>query len=636
MPGDARKRSISSASVTRIEFAATLRSPADMDDRFHALAELAVHGANVQPGQVVAVGATIGQEELARAVAEAALPARRALRRRRVLRPVRQARADRARRPRDARRSCRRGTATASSSSRERGDARIALAGVVDPDVFDGLDPALLGRDQLPGLKETARIIGERTTNWTIVPCPHPGWAQARLPGARRGRRATSGSGTSSCTCCGSTSRTRPAAWDERVAALRRSAERADRAPLRRDRAERARHRAHGRPAAASLWWAGDFTTRDGLEHLPNLPTEEVFTTPDPLRDGGPRHLDEAARAEGRHDRARPARALRGRPRGRGRRRRERRRDPRAHRRSTRARVRLGELALVDRQGRIGPLGTIFYDTLLDENAVSHIALGFGFPFAVGRRGPRPRQPERDPHRLHDRLARARRHRRHRRGRARAGAPRRRLADLTATAPARGAPYDCVARSRPDARDAADLGRSTAIEAGGRGRLEPDDAAALHARAARDEGVLAEGGPLVVDTGRPHGPLAEGQVRRPRAGLGGARSGGARSTSRSTRSASTRCARRSSRTSSARDLYVVDAFAGADPGAPARAPRRHRPRLPRAVRADDVHHADRRRSSRASSRRRSSCTRRASRPTRTRTARAAARSSCCTRRAPRC
>ena len=43
-----------------------------MDDRFHALAELAVHGANVQPGQVVAVGATVGQEELARAIAEAA------------------------------------------------------------------------------------------------------------------------------------------------------------------------------------------------------------------------------------------------------------------------------------------------------------------------------------------------------------------------------------------------------------------------------------------------------------------------------------------------------------------------------------------------------------------------------------
>jgi aminopeptidase len=45
---------------------------------------------------------------------------------------------------------------------------------------------------------------------------------------------------------------------------------------------------------------------------------------------------------------------------------------------------RLGELALVDREGRIGPLETVFYDTLLDENAASHIAIGNGFAFAVG------------------------------------------------------------------------------------------------------------------------------------------------------------------------------------------------------------------------------------------------------------
>jgi aminopeptidase len=45
---------------------------------------------------------------------------------------------------------------------------------------------------------------------------------------------------------------------------------------------------------------------------------------------------------------------------------------------------RLGEVALVDSQGRIGPLGTVFYDTLLDENSASHIALGHGFAFAVG------------------------------------------------------------------------------------------------------------------------------------------------------------------------------------------------------------------------------------------------------------
>jgi aminopeptidase len=46
--------------------------------------------------------------------------------------------------------------------------------------------------------------------------------------------------------------------------------------------------------------------------------------------------------------------------------------------------ARLGELALVDGRGRIGPLGTVFYDTLLDENAASHIAFGQAFLFAAG------------------------------------------------------------------------------------------------------------------------------------------------------------------------------------------------------------------------------------------------------------
>ena len=45
--------------------------------------------------------------------------------------------------------------------------------------------------------------------------------------------------------------------------------------------------------------------------------------------------------------------------------------------------VRLGEVALVDRESRIGQLGTVFYETLLDENAVSHIALGDGINEAV-------------------------------------------------------------------------------------------------------------------------------------------------------------------------------------------------------------------------------------------------------------
>ena len=115
---------------------------------------------------------------------------------------------------------------------------------------------------------------------------------------------------------------------------------------------------------------------------IPNLPTEEVFTTPDPAARRGSRHVDEAARAARRHDHSRPARAFEG---GRAV---EIDADENGRGAAARARVddgapRLGELALVDRQGRIGPLGTVFYNTLLDENAASHIALGSGFPFVV-------------------------------------------------------------------------------------------------------------------------------------------------------------------------------------------------------------------------------------------------------------
>jgi aminopeptidase len=45
---------------------------------------------------------------------------------------------------------------------------------------------------------------------------------------------------------------------------------------------------------------------------------------------------------------------------------------------------RLGEVALVDREGRIGKTGTVFFNTLLDENAASHLALGNAYATHVG------------------------------------------------------------------------------------------------------------------------------------------------------------------------------------------------------------------------------------------------------------
>jgi aminopeptidase len=45
--------------------------------------------------------------------------------------------------------------------------------------------------------------------------------------------------------------------------------------------------------------------------------------------------------------------------------------------------TRIGEVALVDRESRAGKLGTVFCETLLDENAASHIALGNAYAIAV-------------------------------------------------------------------------------------------------------------------------------------------------------------------------------------------------------------------------------------------------------------
>jgi len=49
--------------------------------------------------------------------------------------------------------------------------------------------------------------------------------------------------------------------------------------------------------------------------------------------------------------------------------------------------ARLGELALVDADSRVAGLGQTFGEILLDENAASHIALGYGFPALVPTSG---------------------------------------------------------------------------------------------------------------------------------------------------------------------------------------------------------------------------------------------------------
>ena len=81
----------------------------------------------------------------------------------------------------------------------------------------------------------------------------------------------------------------------------------------------------------------------------------------------------------------------------------------------------------------------------------------------------------------------------------------------------------------------------------------------------RGRGVLAEGGAARRRHREAHRSLAGRQVRRARAWIRSADLVGQGRTSRSSPRASSACARRSSAHLGGRDLYVVDAYAGADP-----------------------------------------------------------------------
>jgi aminopeptidase len=371
---------MAAASVTRVEFVPAIRSPAVPDERFKVLAELAVHGANIQPGQVVGVTTELGQEELVRAVAVAAY-ARGAIfvdapyfdpwvKRERVLHA----------RP-DTLDHVPPWLAARMSTLGDRADATITLAGVVAPNALQGVDPALSGRDRLPWVKERGRVISGRLINWTIVPCPHPAWAELVFPDLPPDE-AYERLWEQLWHVLRLDEPDPAAAWDERSDALKRSAQ-----LLTEQRFDALELEGPGTELTIGLlptstWGGGGFVTRNGLPHLPNIPTEEVFTSPDPARTEGhvtatkPLVLRDGTIVRGLRVRFEGGRAV------------EVDADENAGAIKTQVASdegasRLGEVALVDRQGRIGPLGTVFYDTLLDENSASHIAFGHGFAFAV-------------------------------------------------------------------------------------------------------------------------------------------------------------------------------------------------------------------------------------------------------------
>ena len=258
---------------------------------------------------------------------------------------------------------------------------RISITPQVPPGLLAGIDPVRAGRDALPSLKENFDIINARTTNWTVVPWPSPEWACLVHPGLDED--AAVAKLWEQLTHVLRLDEPDPAAaWHERLTQLHEAGSRIDA-----HRFDKLHFEGPGTDFTVGLLPTSRFSsetigmqTVDGIVHAPNLPTEEIATTPDPLRADGvvtaTKPLDVSGtvvrelRVRFEDGRAveidgEDAEALRGRA------------------AMDAGASRLGEVALVDSDGRIGKMDTVFFNTLLDENAASHLALGNAYAISV-------------------------------------------------------------------------------------------------------------------------------------------------------------------------------------------------------------------------------------------------------------
>ena len=130
-----------------------------------------------------------------------------------------------------------------------------------------------------------------------------------------------------------------------------------------------------------SRWTGGSMDDPDGIAYMPNIPTEEVFASPDRRRADGTISLTKPVIISGQvvdglrvtfsGGRITDVTAASGAA------------TVLAQLDTDEGARSLGEVSLVDRDSRIAKAGILFHDTLFDENAACHVAWGQSFPFAV-------------------------------------------------------------------------------------------------------------------------------------------------------------------------------------------------------------------------------------------------------------
>jgi aminopeptidase len=255
--------------------------------------------------------------------------------------------------------------------------ATISIAGDPNPDVFADLDGVRVGKARPKQLAERSLQITfeDKSINWTIAGYPNERWAEKVFgePDVDRLWQEVS-------RAVRLDEEDPVAAWSAHVEKLR------SRAALMTERKFDALHfRGPGTDLTVGLtpaynWGAGALETSGGIVHVPNMPTEEVFTAPDARRTQGtvkstrPLATSGGVIVEGLQltfeaGRVVDAKADKGAD------------VIQAQLESDDGARRLGEVALVDGSSRVGQTGVTFFDTLFDENATCHIAYGGGLGF---------------------------------------------------------------------------------------------------------------------------------------------------------------------------------------------------------------------------------------------------------------
>jgi aminopeptidase len=347
---------------------------ASLDDRLDRYADLAVRvGANVEEGQVVFIGGRIEHAPLIRALAHASYRAgAQYVDVFYVDQHVRRAMVELG--PDDALEHTPDWLKLRWESMGEA--ANIVTTGDPEPELLSDLDGERVGRARMKALSEIVRVqMMTHRVNWTGIAFPNEGWAEKVFgePDVERLWEALA--------FCVRLDEPDPvAAWRDHMRRLESRA-----AQMNERKFDALRYRGPGTDLTVGLlgsahWLSALFRTATGREYVPNMPTEEIFTTPDwrraegvvtssrPLALGG--DIVEDLKLTVRNGRIVEVDAAHGAE------------LVRSQLDSDERAAHFGELALVDGTSRVGQTGITFYDTLFDENATCHIAYGFGIPNA--------------------------------------------------------------------------------------------------------------------------------------------------------------------------------------------------------------------------------------------------------------